>query len=132
MVSPSRWLAEIDDTNWHYVDNAWIVDQLLNRRKNEEHSIDTKGPHYEDQWWIGALSTVCFIALFYFVKGKNKYKPFINIISQGPHTEEHPGEWIWEHANTPVQWFDWAPREPNNYHRQQCLAFLRYTVFGVS
>ena len=70
MVWLFRWLAEIDDTNWHHVDNAWIVDQLLNRRKNEEHSIDTKGPHYEDQWWIGALSTVCFIAVFCYVKGE--------------------------------------------------------------
>ena len=70
MVSSLRWLAEIDDTNWHYVDNAWIVDQLLNLRKNEDQSIDTKGPHYEDQWWIGALSTVSVIAAFCFEKGK--------------------------------------------------------------
>merc|ERR1712241_226250 len=104
--SKGGWLAEIDDTNWHYVDNAWIVDQLLNLRKNEDQSIDTKGPHYEDQWWIGALST-------------------------GPHTEEHPGEWIWEHANTTVQWFDWAPREPNNYHRQQCLVICATQCLGL-
>ena len=53
-------------------------------------------------------------------------------IFQGPHSEEHPGEWVWEHANTTVQWFDWAPNQPDNWHRQQCLAFVRYSVWGVS
>ena len=52
-----RWLAEIDDSQWWHVDNAWIVDQLLDIQGK---SNDAKGPHYEDQWWIGALSQVSF------------------------------------------------------------------------
>ena len=54
------------------------------------------------------------------------------LIFQTGHSEEHPGEWIWEHTNNTVQWFDWAPNEPNDYHRQQCMAYVRYTSLGVS
>ena len=55
------------------------------------------------------------------------------ITLQTKHNEHVPGEWIWEHTNTTVKWFDWAPDEPNDYHRQQCLAYIRYmypTVIG--
>ena len=54
------------------------------------------------------------------------------MLLQTGHSEEHPGEWIWEHANTTVQWFDWAPNQPDDYHRQQCMAYIRYTSLGVS
>merc|ERR1712088_686367 len=49
------WLAEIDDSNWWHVDDAWIVDQLMDIQGTTN---DAKGPHWEDQWWIGALSQV--------------------------------------------------------------------------
>merc|ERR1712141_570836 len=29
-------------------------------------------------------------------------------------------------GNTSISWFDWAPGQPDDYHRQQCLTFLRY------
>ena len=48
------------------------------------------------------------------------------------HDEHNPGEWIWEYSNTTVEWFDWAPGEPNDYHRQQCMTFLRYDYGNVS
>ena len=51
---------------------------------------------------------------------------------KGPHDEHTPGKWIWEHSNTTVDWFDWAPGEPNNYHKQQCLTYLRYDYGRVS
>merc|ERR1712184_68459 len=106
------WLAEVDDTDWHHVDNGWLVDTLLDiyySRNNLEKTSkqDLKGPHYEDQWWIGARSYT-------------------------GHSEEHPGEWIWENANTTVQWFDWAPNQPDDYHRQQCMAYIRYTSLGMT
>jgi hypothetical protein len=106
------WLAEVDDTDWHHVDNGWLVDTLLDiyySRNNIDKSSkqDLKGPHYEDQWWIGARSYT-------------------------GHSEEHPGEWIWENANTTVQWFDWAPNQPDDYHRQQCMAYIRYTSLGMT
>ena len=50
------WLAEPDDGPG---DNYWIVNKLLEKfpdkmTKGEE----LEGPHYEDQWWIGAKSAV--------------------------------------------------------------------------
>merc|ERR1711992_115188 len=102
------WLAEIVDTDWHHVDNGWLVDKLLDIYYSKNGKPDQLGgPHYEDQWWIGARSYT-------------------------GHSEEHPGEWTWEHANTTVQWFDWAPNQPDDYHRQQCLAFIRYTSLGMT
>ena len=50
-----RWLAEIDDSNWWHVDDAWIVDQLMDIQGKTN---DARGPHWEDQWWNGALSQV--------------------------------------------------------------------------
>merc|ERR1712241_35731 len=88
--------------------NYWIVEQLQNRL-NKRASVSDKdgleGPHYEDQWWMG---------------GKSYTK----------HNTHNPGEWVWENSNITVEWFDWAPGEPNDYHRQQCLAYLRYNYFG--
>ena len=50
------WLAEPDDGPG---DNYWIVNKLLEKfpdkmKKGEE----LEGPHYDDQWWIGAKSAV--------------------------------------------------------------------------
>ena len=50
------WLAEPDDGPG---DNYWIVNKLLEKfpdkmTKGEE----LEGPHYDDQWWIGAKSAV--------------------------------------------------------------------------
>jgi hypothetical protein len=87
-------------------DNYWIVEQLMKRLPdNEAAGEELQGPHYDDQWWIGAKSYT-------------------------KHDTHNPGEWVWEKLNTTVTWFDWAPGEPNDYHRQQCLAYLRYDYFG--
>ena len=52
----SRWLAEPDDGA---EDNYWIVNQLMQRLPNEEAGgEELQGPHYDDQWWIGAKSYV--------------------------------------------------------------------------
>merc|ERR1711981_1079132 len=97
------WLAEPNDGPG---DNYWIVDQLLQRLPNNiEGGEELEGPHYEDEWWIGAKS-------------------------YSKHSEHSPGEWIWEKLNTTVEWFDWAPGQPNDSHRQQCMAYLRYNYFG--
>merc|ERR1719412_2314192 len=49
----------------------------------------------------------------------------------GGHTEERhsegsPGNWMWEHMNTTIDWFDWADGQPNNYHGQNCLVMREY------
>merc|ERR1712038_51748 len=103
-ASHGGFLAEVaDGPN----DNYWIVSQLIDRHTKkmlETDALDSDnlgGPHWDDQWWIGAKSYT-------------------------KHDEHQPGEWIWEHSNTTVEWFDWAPGEPNDYHRQQCMTYLRY------
>merc|ERR1712227_631120 len=103
--SHNGWLAELEDGPG---DNYWVVQKLIDlnsKRKNKRSPSVEIGElgeaHFEDQWWIGAKSYT-------------------------KHDEHRPGEWIWEHLNTTVDWFDWAPNEPNDYHRQQCLTFLRY------
>merc|ERR1711915_745765 len=35
-------------------------------------------------------------------------------------------QWNWDHTGTEVTWFDWADGEPNDYHRQNCLAYLTF------
>ena len=55
-----RWLAEPDDGAG---DNYWIGNQLLQRLGNKETARggeELQGPHYDDQWWIGAKSYVRF------------------------------------------------------------------------
>ena len=53
-----RWLAEPDDGAG---DNYWIVNQLLQRYPDKtETGEELEGPHYDDQWWIGAKSHVSF------------------------------------------------------------------------
>merc|ERR1711997_167248 len=98
------WLAEIEDGP---DDDRFIIKRLIEIWRTKKESAPAKvegeltGPHYEDQWWIGAKSYT-------------------------RHNEQNPGEWIWEHLNSTVEWFDWAPGQPDDYHRQQCLTFLRW------
>ena len=45
---------------------------------------------------------------------------------QGRHSENSPGEWIWDSNNSTVEWFDWADGEPNNYDNsgEMCLSMM--------
>ena len=45
---------------------------------------------------------------------------------QERHSEHHPGEWFWPHANKTVEWFDWADGQPNNLQGQDCLAMTEF------
>ena len=57
-----RFLAEPEDGPG---DNYWIVDQLLQRLGDKSLATSNlEGPHYGDQWWIGARSYVS-IRIFY-------------------------------------------------------------------
>merc|ERR1711953_1411918 len=89
--------------------NYWIVDQLQTRlyENNKPEDFEgLEGPRYDDIWWMG---------------GKSYTK----------HDSHNPGEWVWETANTTIEWFDWAPNQPDDWHRQQCLTYLHYNYFGV-
>merc|ERR1712227_751142 len=97
------WLAEPDDGPG---DNYWIVGKLLEKYPDKMVEVEgPEGPHYDDSWWIGAKS-------------------------ESKHDDHNPGVWRWEKLNTTVEWFDWAPGQPNDYHRQQCLSYVRYDYFG--
>ena len=53
-----RWLAELETGD---EDNTWIVKKLMalyRMRSTEESTSDETGPHFDDQWWIGAKSYV--------------------------------------------------------------------------
>ena len=86
-----RWLVEVDDTDWHHVDNGWIVDTLLSiyysqpnapkRPLLEGNQADLEGPHYEDQWWIGARSYVRY-AYSYWYSVRFKFIHFCWLISR--------------------------------------------------
>merc|ERR1712077_9584 len=58
------------------------------------------GYKYDDQWWIGA--TV-----------------------HGHHSDHHWGNWTWDHTGTEVQWYDWMDGEPNDWHNQDCMTYLK-------
>ena len=61
------------------------------------------------------LDNTTFTLLLYF------YKYF-----QERHSENSPGNWMWQHMNESVSWFDWADGQPNNFHGQNCIT-LRET-----
>ena len=92
-----RWLVEVDDTDWHHVDNGWIVDTLLSiyysqpnapkRPLLEGNQADLEGPHYEDQWWIGARSYVRYAySYWYSVRFKYLFIFLTNIPGSFIHT----------------------------------------------
>ena len=64
----------------------WLVHRLV--ELNSKRQIDRAHPAGH-QYWIGARDHTF-------------------------HEDNHPGNWIWEHLNTTVRWFDWGLYEPNN------------------
>merc|ERR1712133_71337 len=49
------WLAQVEDAP---EENYWVVGKLLEKMTEEGKLVEGKldGPHWEDQWWIGAKS----------------------------------------------------------------------------
>jgi len=100
------WLAELEDGA---DDNYWVVNKLwhLHNQFRKFESVPSKennlGDHtdYGDQFWIGARSYT-------------------------KHDVHNPGAWIWENLNTSVTWFNWEDGQPNDWHRQQCMTFVRH------
>ena len=70
--------------------NHWIVDKLLEKDGHPGNNVRVP---MGDQYWLGARD-------------------------HGHHNQHHPGDWVWEHRNTSVQWFDWGSGEPNNFGEQ--------------
>merc|ERR1712000_135996 len=89
------WLVEVDE-NTSEGKNHWLRHLLEDLVEHEE---GWHGHNYDDQWWIGA--TV-----------------------QGEHGDHNWGNWVWDHSNTSVDWYDWLEGEPNDWHGQNCLTYL--------
>merc|ERR1712012_407719 len=42
--------------------------------------------------------------------------------------------WTWDHTGTEITWYDWMRNEPNDWHGQNCLTFLKWgdpVGFGI-
>merc|ERR1719430_1655418 len=100
---------------------GWLVDMDEGHGPQKNHLLkklirDAEGPgtpgfpgmRYGDQWWIGA--TV-----------------------HGPHGDHNWGDWKWDHTDVEIEWYDWMRDEPNDWHGQNCLTFLKdQDVLGFS
>merc|ERR1712062_440057 len=52
---------------------------------------------------------------------------------RGPQKNNY-GNWTWDHIGTEITWYDWMRNEPNDWHGQNCLTFLKWgdpVGFGI-
>merc|ERR1712212_365796 len=96
------WLVDMDEGRGPQKNN--LLKSLINDA--DPGSPGFPGNQYGDQWWIGA--TV-----------------------HGPHGDHQYGNWTWDHNGAEISWFDWMKNEPNDWHGQNCLTFLKdQDIFG--
>merc|ERR1711913_253817 len=43
----------------------------------------------------------------------------------GEHSSHNWGDWKWDHSGEDIAWYDWMRNEPNDWHTQNCLTFLK-------
>merc|ERR1712235_35516 len=101
------WLVEIqaEHNGAHGNHKNRDIVKLISAKQGQN-NIGTPGYNFQDQWWIGATC-------------------------QGPHGDHNQGHWTWDHCGSDVQWFDFYDNEPNNWHSQNCLTFLKdQDIFG--
>jgi len=97
------WLVDMDEGHGGSKNN--FIKGLISD-KTGQGDWGVPGMKYDDQWWIGAHV-------------------------EGPHSDHNQGNWIWDHSNTTVEWYDWMKGEPNDWHSQDCLTFLKdQDIFG--
>merc|ERR1711915_478419 len=92
------WLVDLDEGHGGQK-NRFFANLINEEQSNWDGGV--MGPHFDHQWWIGATC-------------------------DGHHDDHDWGYWTWDHAGTEVTWFDWADGEPNDWHRQNCLAYLTF------
>jgi len=94
--------------------DGWVVDlagdQEYTRSKNSHIKdlivgADTgggtpPGMQYSSQWWVGAEVS-------------------------GHHGNHHWGNWTSDRSGAEITWFDWMRNEPNDWHEQNCLTYLK-------
>jgi len=97
------WLVDMDEGRGPAKNN--FLKSLISDSDGQG-GIGDAGMQWESQWWIGAHVS-------------------------GPHGDHNFGNWTWDHSGTEVSWFDWMRNEPNDWHRQNCLTFLKdQDIFG--
>jgi len=99
------WLVDMDEGRGPQKNN--LIKSLISAV--DPHVPQIPGMQYDDQWWIGA--TV-----------------------HGPHGDHNYGNWTWDHTGTEITWYDWMRNEPNDWHGQNCLTFLKWgdpVGFGI-
>merc|ERR1711914_62627 len=97
------WVVDMDEGHGPAKNNA--LKKLISDKQGQNNP-GTPGYNFQDQWWIGATCN-------------------------GPHGEHNQGNWVWDHSNTTVEWYDWYDDEPNDWHHQNCLTFLKdQDIFG--
>merc|ERR1719400_2876803 len=99
------WLVDMDEGRGPQKNN--LIKSLISAV--DPHAPQIPGMQYDDQWWIGA--TV-----------------------HGPHGDHNYGNWTWDHSGAEIAWYDWMRNEPNDWHGQNCLTFLKWgdpVGFGI-
>ena len=77
--------------------NMFVKEQLI---KRYEPQYLIPGIKFDKQYWIGAK------------------------VHSPRHDDSHYGNWTWTHSGREVEFFDWMINEPNDWHTQNCMAYL--------
>merc|ERR1711976_382534 len=102
-ASHNGWLVDMDEGHGGHKNDA--IKRMLYEAVGQN-NFGTPGFNFQDQWWIGA--TV-----------------------QGHHDDHHFGNWTWDHNGVSLDWFDFYDGEPNDWHSQNCLTYLKdQDIFG--
>jgi len=97
------WLVNMDGDNGPAKNN--FIKSLISDADGPG-GIGIPGMQYSTQWWLGAHVS-------------------------GPHGDHNWGHWTWDQTGVEVTWFDWMRNEPNDWHGQNCLTFLKdQNMFG--
>merc|ERR1712080_571957 len=98
------WLVDMDE-GWGSQKNNMLKKIIIDKEVEIGHH-GGPGMQWLDQWWVGATCS-------------------------GRHSDHNWGNWTWDHTGTELKWFDWMRHEPNDWHSQRCLTFLKdQDIFG--
>merc|ERR1711962_417240 len=98
------WLVDMDEGHGPQKNN--MLKKMIFDKEGEIGHHGGPGMQWEDQWWIGATVS-------------------------GRHGDHNWGNWTWDHSGGEIRYYDWMRHEPNNWHSQNCLTFLKdQDIFG--
>merc|ERR1712095_26484 len=91
------WLVDLDEGHGGHKNG--VIKKLISEAVGQG-DWGIPGKKFDDQWWIGATC-------------------------HGRHSEHNWGNWTWDHNGEEVGWYDWMDDEPNDWHSQDCLTYLK-------